>query len=273
MIPWGTAVTGLESDANSGSQPATSPVGLSLELNVRFDPLAMSKQSSAKNPSWSRDELILALDLYAHFKGNPPGKASKEVVELSQLLNEMEIANRASDFRNANGVYMKVTNFRRFDPVYIAQGKKGLQRGGRLEQEVWDYFADNPSDLTKTAKTIRNIVKQRQIPIGDQDEDDDFAEAEEGRILTRLHRSRERSRELITKKKALALRLHGRLQCEACSFDFEDTYGSRGSGFIEAHHTKPLYSLTPGDTHGSRFSATLFKLSSDDTRTPTLVDD
>ena len=130
----------------------------------------MSKQSLAKNPTWSRDELILALDLYAHFKGNPPGKASKEVVELSQLLNDMalQIANRASDFRNANGVYMKAMNFRRFDPVYIAQGKKGLQRGGRLEQEVWDYFADNPSDLTKTAKTIRKIVKQRQIPIRDK---------------------------------------------------------------------------------------------------------
>jgi 5-methylcytosine-specific restriction enzyme A len=47
--------------------------------------------------------------------------------------------------------------------------------------------------------------------------------------------------------KLSALRVHGRPRCEACSFDFEDTYGSRGSGFIEAHHTKPLYTLTPGD--------------------------
>ena len=37
----------------------------------------------SKNPTWSRDELILALDLYVRFKGNPPGKASREVVELS----------------------------------------------------------------------------------------------------------------------------------------------------------------------------------------------
>ena len=38
----------------------------------------------SKNPTWSRDELILALDLYAHFKGNPPGKSSSEVVRHMQ---------------------------------------------------------------------------------------------------------------------------------------------------------------------------------------------
>jgi 5-methylcytosine-specific restriction enzyme A len=209
----------------------------------------MAQPIQTKNPTWSRDELILALDLYARFKGNPPGKGSSAVVELSNVLNEMgaQIANRASDFRNPNGVYMKVMNFRRFDPFYISQDKRGLQRGGKLEQEVWDYFAENPNELANTAKTISQIVKQRQIPIPSQDEDDEFVEAEEGRILTRLHRSRERSRELIIRKKESSLKEHGRLQCEACSFDFEATYGARGSGFIEAHHTKPLHTLSPGN--------------------------
>jgi 5-methylcytosine-specific restriction enzyme A len=130
---------------------------------------------NATNPTWSRDELILALDLYVRFKGNPPGKTSTEVVKLSHLLNEIgsQIANRASDFRNANGVYMKVMNFRRFDPVYISQGKKGLQRGGKLDEEVWNYFADDTIELAQTAKAIRQIVTKRQIPITVQDENDD----------------------------------------------------------------------------------------------------
>ena len=111
---------------------------------------------------------------------------------------------------------------------------------------MWDYFANEPIELAKTAKAIRQIVTKQQIPIGAQDEDDEFVDAEEGRILTRLHRSRERSPELTARKKVSALKVHGRLQCEACSFDFEATYGSRGSGFIEAHHTKPLYTLSAG---------------------------
>ena len=28
-----------------------------------------------------------------------------------------------------------------------------------------------------------------------------------------------------------------------CDFDFEEAYGELGEGFIEVHHTKPLYSL------------------------------
>ena len=208
----------------------------------------MSNAHPARNPAWSRDELILALNLYVTFKGNPPGKGSQGVVELSNLLNRMDsqITNHTSDFRNPNGVYMKVMNFRRFDPVYIAQGKKGLQRGGKLEEDVWNDFANDPIKLARAANAIRLVVTKGRIPIASDEEDEEFAEAEEGRILTRLHRSRERSRELIDKKKASALKLHGCLKCEACSFDFKNTYGSRGARFIEAHHIRPVHTLVPG---------------------------
>ncbi len=40
----------------------------------------------------------------------------------------------------------------------------------------------------------------------------------------------------------LSRKKHGCLQCEACGFDFEKTYGERGKDFIEVHHNKPLHS-------------------------------
>jgi 5-methylcytosine-specific restriction enzyme A len=42
------------------------------------------------------------------------------------------------------------------------------------------------------------------------------------------------------------LRLMGALACEICGFDFEATYGERGTGFIEVHHGVPLHLLKPG---------------------------
>ena len=60
----------------------------------------------------------------------------------------------AADFRNPNGVYMKLMNFRRFDPVYQAQGKTGLTRGNKLEETVWNDFASDPVRLAKTAAAI-----------------------------------------------------------------------------------------------------------------------
>ncbi len=40
-----------------------------------------------------------------------------------------------------------------------------------------------------------------------------------------------------------AIEIHGTVCC-ICKFDFELHYGSRGMGFIEIHHTKPLSSLS-----------------------------
>ncbi|WP_319568817.1 hypothetical protein [Cohaesibacter marisflavi] len=50
----------------------------------------MKEKSAAKrNPKWSRDELILTLDFFFDHSPHFPDKASKEVAELSSLLNEL----------------------------------------------------------------------------------------------------------------------------------------------------------------------------------------
>ena len=88
-----------------------------------------------RNPTWVRDELILALDLYLRLDGNPR-RSSTDIEELSQTLNRLGrylgIATQ-DRFRNVNGVYMKIMNFRRFDPVFTEAGRRGLSRGGSAE--------------------------------------------------------------------------------------------------------------------------------------------
>ena len=74
-------------------------------------------------------------------------------------------------------------------------------------------------------------------------EDPDESTFPEGRILYRLHRRRERSKEVIEQAKAEAKETHGRLFCCVCNFDFAAFYGKVGEGFIEGHHTKPLAEL------------------------------
>jgi 5-methylcytosine-specific restriction protein A len=189
--------------------------------------------------------LILALDLYVRFKGNPPGKGSAEIVELSAILNQVSGSNSHSraDFRNANGVYMKLMNFRRFDPLFQAQGKSGLVRGNKLEEIVWRDFASDPTRLAKTAEAIKANL---EISVDDVGGIEEIEEAEEGRTLTRAHQVRERSRKLVQAKKAACLKTTGALQCEACGFEFGLVYGERGTGFIEVHHALPVHQLRPG---------------------------
>jgi 5-methylcytosine-specific restriction enzyme A len=48
---------------------------------------------------------------------------------------------------------------------------------------------------------------------------------------SRMHRVRERNRELVKSKRDAVLRDIGRLACQACGFDFNDKYGEHGRGF------------------------------------------
>jgi 5-methylcytosine-specific restriction protein A len=50
----------------------------------------------------------------------------------------------------------------------------------------------------------------------------------EGRILYRVHKTRERKRS--AEKKRAVMEATGRLECEVCGFDFFETYGERGNG-------------------------------------------
>jgi len=47
-------------------------------------------------------------------------------------------------------------------------------------------------------------------------------EFREGRLLTLIHRKRERNPSLVSLKKDYALDLFGKIECEVCRFDFED---------------------------------------------------
>ena len=73
--------------------------------------------------------------------------------------------------------------------------------------------------------------------------EDDESAFPEGKERYGLHRSRERDPEIVRKAKAKRLEETGRLQCDVCSLDFKEMYGSRGEGFIEAHHTLPVAAL------------------------------
>lgn len=202
-----------------------------------------------RNPAWSRDELILALDLYLNASETNLTKESPEVLELSEFLHQMgKVLGliEGETYRNTNGVYMKLMNFRRFDSKYINDGKVGLTRGNKDEQIVWNEFSSNPLRLSAVAKAIRLSINQHNNDQELASVEPDIQEAEEGRVLTRMHRIRERSKKLVDAKKKQALNRTGKLCCEACGFDFSVKYGATGVGLIDVHHTNPIHTLTQG---------------------------
>lgn len=141
---------------------------------------------------------------------------------------------------------MKLMNFRSLDPVFTADSGKGLNSASKLDRVVWDEFAGDRQALAIAAEVIRQDIT------ADLDEDvlDEIesCEAKEGRVSYRLNRHLERDRKVVALRKTGAQKEHGKLESEACDFDFLATYGPRGAGYIEAHHTNPAHAMTQGET-------------------------
>ena len=206
----------------------------------------MKEVPSKHNPPWTKDELLLALDLYFKFPSLPSDENHLDIIAFSKFLNRLPIhpkSRRQQDFRNPNGVYMKLCNFLRLDPTYHG---KGLDAGSKLDKEVWNRFQGNRDELTDIAETIRARYKHITRPASDTDDAkslDEDEEFPEGRIIRRLHNMKERSLSASRKKKAQVLKKTGKLECEVCSFDFAQYYGKEGYGFAECHHVRPLAEL------------------------------
>jgi 5-methylcytosine-specific restriction protein A len=224
----------------SGGEKTVKPALERLGFEVIYEP--------SRNPDWTRDELILAFDFYMRHRDRMPDKSSDDIAKLSSdiaRLGRLMHGHGEETFRNANGVYMKAMNFRRFDPKFRDAGKSGLSRGGQGDERVWNDFVEDPKALAAAAAAIQGMLV---LVEGDEDMaenlaqpvEEDFAEAIEGGLVTRLHRTRERNAQITKRKKEDVLRRHGRLRCEACAFDFEASYGDRGRGFIECHHLRPV---------------------------------
>jgi 5-methylcytosine-specific restriction protein A len=192
------------------------------------------------NPDWTRDETILALELLMRSEMHPPGKSSAEVGALSELLRAMPFHpahSRKENFRNVDGVYLKLQNLR-------ACGVRSQISSSIMDRAVWDEFYQKPDRLRAAAERVRAAVEYLASETDDEHSDD--AE-EEGGVQMRAHRRRERSPKLRGRLLAGTRAKHGCLVCAACGFKSKSEY-ALGDVQFEAHHLALLSITGPRTT-------------------------
>ncbi|MEO6613784.1 MAG: HNH endonuclease [Chitinophagaceae bacterium] len=197
-----------------------------------------------RNPKWHRDEIILALDLYFSSNRGSIDSGNPKIIEVSKILNELPLFPERPDeekFRNPNGVTLKLSNFKHFDPDYEGMGMKS---GSKLDKIVFDEFRHNREKLKAIAAEIKKITKdpvlKGKIYAIEDDEQTKNDAVMEGQVLYKLHKVRERDGSIAQSKKDQVWIRTGKLACEACVFEFEGYYGDIGKGYIECHHRTPL---------------------------------
>lgn len=89
----------------------------------------MSAESSKYGQPWSREELVLAIELYCRVPFGRITTRNPDICSLARLLG-----------RTPASVTRKLGNFGAFDPELAARNVSGLTHGSKLDREVWDEF-------------------------------------------------------------------------------------------------------------------------------------
>jgi len=82
--------------------------------------------------NWTRDEVILAMNLYTRLNFGQFDRKNKEVICLAQLMG-----------RSPGGLARKLSNLASLDSFHISRGVKGSVNGSRVDRQVWAEFQED----------------------------------------------------------------------------------------------------------------------------------
>lgn len=96
-----------------------------------------------KKNLWTREELILAFNLYLKLPFGKMHTRTPEIIELANLTG-----------RTVNSIAIRLTNFASCDPYHQNRGVKGMVGGLRQCQPIWDEFSNNKENLIFESELI-----------------------------------------------------------------------------------------------------------------------
>lgn len=95
----------------------------------------------AKTVRWTRDELLVVLNLYHKLLFGQMDARQKVVIDLAERMG-----------RSANSVAMKLVNLASLDPALKLRGIRGLPGTSKLDREMWDEYHTKPAELIPIAQ-------------------------------------------------------------------------------------------------------------------------
>lgn len=137
---------------------------------------------------------------------------------------------RTIDGRETNPVISKILNFKlqqsiEYEKLYVKYcNSLGITQSAHKNRRYWILKLE--TDFTQNSETDAGFP--------------------EGKIVERIHKLRERNLKVISVAKERYRQKTGKLNCQACGFDFVEKYGNIGVDFIEGHHIIPVSEMEDG---------------------------
>jgi hypothetical protein len=112
-----------------------------------------------KGNRWTREELLLAMNLYCKLPFGQLRHGNPDVIRLARALG-----------RTPSSVSMKLCNFASFDPALQARGVKGLTGASRADKAIWDEFHGNWEALASESEALAEPYGINAPPATDVEE-------------------------------------------------------------------------------------------------------
>ncbi len=101
---------------------------------------------------WTREELILAFNLYLKLPFGKLHHRTPEIIHLAKILD-----------RTPNSIAMRLSNFASIDPFHQQRGIKGLTGGIKQVEPIWNEFVNNKEDLIFESERILAELEKQTI--------------------------------------------------------------------------------------------------------------
>ncbi len=101
---------------------------------------------------WTREELIIAINLYWKLEFGKIHQRNPEVIKLAKLLG-----------RTPSSIVFKLGNFGSFDPSLHERGVGGLKNTSKLDEEIWNEFYGNIDEIAFESEKLRAEFENKSI--------------------------------------------------------------------------------------------------------------
>jgi putative restriction endonuclease len=114
---------------------------------------------------WTRNELILAINLYWKTRPGKTDNTDEGIIQLAKIID-----------RTPSSVALKLSNFASFDPSLHERGKKGLPNASKLDLQIWNEYYERWDQLPFESEKLlsqyqhttiedMNQIKEADLPV------------------------------------------------------------------------------------------------------------
>ncbi len=114
--------------------------------------IILTEITNMTRENWTRDELIVAFNLYCKIPFGKITSKNPEIINLARIIG-----------RTPSAVALKLVNFARLDPELQKRKISGMSHGSKSEEDIWNEFNGNWEELAFESELLLAKFKGESI--------------------------------------------------------------------------------------------------------------